>query len=122
MGMSFEGKSVIVTGAGYGVGLAIARRFAETGARVMFAGRDEQKLEKEVELLKAEAPGAVQFFAGDIGQKLEVANLMAATLDAFDRVDILINAHRDLQSSDPLDPDCKAFEELYTTNVLTPLR
>ncbi|MEM9269359.1 MAG: SDR family oxidoreductase [Pseudomonadota bacterium] len=27
-----------------------------------------------------------------------------------------------MQSSDPLDPDCKAFEELYTTNVLTPLR
>ncbi|MEO1549665.1 MAG: SDR family oxidoreductase, partial [Pseudomonadota bacterium] len=37
-------------------------------------------------------------------------------------VDILVNAHRDLQSSDPLNPDCTAFEELYTTNVLTPLR
>ncbi|MEO1550666.1 MAG: SDR family NAD(P)-dependent oxidoreductase, partial [Pseudomonadota bacterium] len=72
MASSFEGKSVIVTGAGYGVGLAIARRFAESGARVMFAGRDEEKLEKEVTLLEGEAPGAVQYYAGDISQKLGI--------------------------------------------------
>ncbi|MEM8871855.1 MAG: oxidoreductase, partial [Pseudomonadota bacterium] len=37
MAISLEGKSVIVTGAGHGVGLAIARRFANLGASVMMA-------------------------------------------------------------------------------------
>lgn len=91
MATGLEGKSVIVTGASEGVGRAIARRFVEAGARVMMTDRHEDQLEAEVASLTG-ARGDVQFFAGDLREKLAVANLLAATIDAYDRVDVLVNA------------------------------
>ena len=44
----FEGKNVIVTGAGQGIGLAIAERFADEGADVMLIGRRREPLEARV--------------------------------------------------------------------------
>ncbi len=121
MAHSIEGKSVIVTGAAEGVGLAIARKFADQGARVMMAGRNEARLEEQAELING-SEGQAQHFAGDLTEKLCVTNLLAATIDAYDRVDILINAFRNVAESSPLDPDCPVFESLMRTNVQTPMR
>ena len=44
-----RGKSVLITGGGSGVGQAAARMFAEAGAKVVIAGRDEAKLKKTAE-------------------------------------------------------------------------
>ena len=49
MSYSIEGKTAIITGAANGVGLAIARRFVDEGAQVMFADMDEEKLAAEVQ-------------------------------------------------------------------------
>ncbi|MEO1292063.1 MAG: SDR family NAD(P)-dependent oxidoreductase, partial [Pseudomonadota bacterium] len=84
MAGSYDGKTVIVTGAGRGVGRAIARRMVEAGARVMLADSDEDKLAETRNDL-AEANGRVARFTCDISQKFGVNNLFAATLDAFDR-------------------------------------
>ena len=101
MSLSIHGKTAIVTGAGRGIGLAIARHFEEAGANVMFADSDEATLEAELgEQMTGEGP--VRGFAGDLGQKLTLANLVSATMDAFDRIDILVNAHRMVQGCDPL--------------------
>ncbi len=121
MPISLDGKSVIVTGASRGVGLAIARRCANLGARVMMAGTDEPQLEEECELLRKSGL-EVTFYAGDIREKLAITNLVAATVDAFDRIDILINASREVLPSDPLDPDDKTFDNLFGQNVLPTLR
>ena len=121
MGISLEGKSVIVTGAGHGVGLAIARRFASLGAHVMMAGTDEARLEEEVELLR-KSDGQVAHYTGDIRERLTVTNLVAATVDAFDRIDILINASREVLPSDPLDADDQTFDQLIAQNVIPTLR
>ena len=48
MGFSIEGKTVIVTGAANGVGLAIGRHFADKGANVMFADMDEDGLRDQL--------------------------------------------------------------------------
>ncbi|WP_112321237.1 SDR family NAD(P)-dependent oxidoreductase [Oceanibium sediminis] len=121
MALSLDGKSVIITGAGHGVGLAIARRFAQHGGRVMLAGTDEDKLEEEAAALQKSGYEAA-YFAGDIREKLAVTNLIAATVDAFDRIDILVNASREVQKSDPLDPDDKTFDQLIAQNVMPTLR
>ena len=121
MSFSISGKTAVVTGAANGVGLAIARHFAGRGAIVVFADRDEAKLQAEIGELAAEE-GHVRAFAGDLREKLTVANLISATVDAFDRVDILVNASRQMTASDPLDPDDEAIEMLLRQNLLAGLR
>lgn len=121
MPVSLDGKSVIVTGAGHGVGLAIARRFANLGAQVMMAGTDEERLEEECALLRKSDLEAA-YYAGDIRERLTITNLLAATVDAFDHIDILINASREVLPSEPLDPDDTTFDQLFAQNVVPTLR
>lgn len=121
MSLSISGKTAIVTGSANGIGLAIARHFLEKGANVMFADMDEDRLEAEVGD-EARAEGNVRMFAGDLRQKLTINNLLSATVDAFDRIDILVNASRQMALSDPLDPEEDAVEALLEQNLLTSLR
>lgn len=121
MSFSISGKTAIVTGAANGIGLSIARHFQDKGANVMFADMDEDRLEAEVGE-EARAEGAVRMFAGDLRQRLTIANLLSATVDAFDRIDILVNASRQVAASDVLDPEADAVEELLEQNLLTSLR
>jgi len=119
MSFSIEGKTAIVTGAANGIGLAVARHFVNQGANVMFADMDEEKLVSECEAL--DCPQA-RFFNGDLRKKLTIANLQSATLDAFDRIDILVNASRQVLPSNPLEPKADSFEALFQQNVLANLR
>lgn len=121
MSFSIQGKTAIVTGAANGIGLAIARHFADKGANVMFADADEPRLEAEVgEAARAE--GNVRLFAGDLRQKLALTNLLSATMDAFGRVDILVNASRQITLSDPLCIEEDAVEQMLQQNLMCSLR
>src|SRR6056297_311693 len=121
MTLAITGKTAVVTGAANGVGLAIARHFVERGANVMFADMDEGRLQSELGDVKDEK-GAARYFSGDLREKLAIANLLSATLDAFDRVDILVNASRQVLRSDPLNPDDDAVELALEQNLLASLR
>ncbi|PJE30260.1 7-alpha-hydroxysteroid dehydrogenase [Pseudooceanicola antarcticus] len=120
MSFSIAGKTAIVTGAAHGIGLAIGRLFADKGANVMFADMDEDRLREE--LGEAVEEGNIRYFAGDLREKLTIANLLSATIDAFDQVDILVNASRQVLVSDPLNPDDDAMETMLQQNLLTALR
>ncbi|MDQ2091013.1 SDR family NAD(P)-dependent oxidoreductase [Marimonas arenosa] len=124
MSLSIAGKTAIVTGAANGVGRAIARHFADKGANVMFADMDEEGLAREVGQNGAvdEENSNIRCFTGDLREKLTLANLLSATIDAFDRVDVLVNASRQVIRSDPLNPDDDAVEELLQQNLMTSLR
>lgn len=121
MSFSINGKTAIVTGAANGVGLAIARQFVEAGANVMFADMDEERLKDEV-AKEAETEGAIQYFAGDLRERLTIANLLSATLDAFDEVDILVNGSRQIALSEPRELEDTTVELLLEQNVLAALR
>lgn len=121
MSFAIAGKTAIVTGAANGIGLAIARHFQDKGANVMFADIDEERLEAEVGE-EARSEGAVRMFAGDLREKLTIANLLSATMDAFDRVDILVNASRQMAVSEALNPEADFVEALLEQNLLTSLR
>jgi 7-alpha-hydroxysteroid dehydrogenase len=120
--MSFviKGKTAIVTGAANGIGLAIARHFADRGANVMCADMDEKKLAEELGDVAEE--GNIRYFAGDLRQRLTIANLVSATIDAFDRVDVLVNASRQVMETDALDPEDTTVEALLEQNLMTALR
>lgn len=121
MSLSIQGKTCIVTGAGRGVGLAIARHFVDRGANVMFADNDEALLEAELGT-NIDSDGPVRKFAADMSQNLSMANLLSATLDAFDRVDILVNAHRLVRESDPLCTDVDVLDQMLRQNMMAGLR
>ncbi|SDY82059.1 7-alpha-hydroxysteroid dehydrogenase [Jannaschia faecimaris] len=119
---SIEGKTAIVTGAANGVGLAIARHFVEQGANVMFADRDEERLTAEVGDAQVEDGARLHYFAGDLRERLTIANLLSATIDAYERVDILVNASRQIMVTDPLDPEDNSVSILLEQNLMTALR
>jgi meso-butanediol dehydrogenase/(S,S)-butanediol dehydrogenase/diacetyl reductase len=84
----FEGKVVIVTGAGSGIGAATAKRFAEEGAAVVLAGRTRDKLERTA----ADIPEERRLVrATDVSKLDEVQALVADALARFGRIDVLIN-------------------------------
>ncbi|PRX37625.1 7-alpha-hydroxysteroid dehydrogenase [Meinhardsimonia xiamenensis] len=122
MTFSISGKTAIVTGGANGIGLAIARHFISQGANVMLADMDEARLKDECGPVEDGEGGNVRFFAGDLREKLTLANLLSATIDAFDRVDILVNACRRVALADSLNPDDETVEEMLDHNLFTALR
>lgn len=121
MSFSVDGKTAIVTGAAYGVGLAIARHLADAGANVMFADMNEDRLRDEVGPDLDDASN-VRFFAGDLREKLTIANLLSATLDAFDQVDILVNAARQVTTTDFLESSDDSMPMMLDQNLLSGFR
>lgn len=121
MTLSIQGKTAIVTGAANGVGLAIARHFVDRGAKVMFADRDKARLADECGEI-AEENENIRWFSGDLRQKLTIENLVSATVDAFDGIDILVNASRQLLPTDPLDASDGSVDTLLEQNMMTALR
>ncbi|MDO5641673.1 MAG: SDR family oxidoreductase [Paracoccus sp. (in: a-proteobacteria)] len=119
MSNSVAGRTAIVTGAGRGIGLAIARQLHENGANVMLADSDEALLSHEISCLGE--PARAKRFAADMTQRLSMANLLSATIDAFDRVDILVNAHRLVKRGDPLEGIDDGLEEMLRQNLLAGL-
>jgi NAD(P)-dependent dehydrogenase (short-subunit alcohol dehydrogenase family) len=87
---TLDGRSAIVTGAGSGLGRAIAIELARLGASVALAGRRPEPLAETVALIEA-AGGSALAQPTDVREPEAVAALVAATVDAFGRVDVLVN-------------------------------
>ncbi len=83
----FEGRSVIVTGAGSGIGAATARRFAAEGAHVTLVGRTPEKLERVAADLP---PGRAHVHAADVAERAEVDAVVAAARARIGRIDVLV--------------------------------
>ncbi|MDP9117664.1 MAG: SDR family oxidoreductase [Actinomycetota bacterium] len=86
------GKVVAVTAsAGAGIGLAAARRCLEEGAQVVISDWHERRLNETLEMLRATHADAVRAVACDVTDEAQVVNLVAATVAAFGRLDVMIN-------------------------------
>jgi NAD(P)-dependent dehydrogenase (short-subunit alcohol dehydrogenase family) len=83
----FEGKHVIVTGAGRGIGRAIAERFAGEGAELLLLGRTRAPLEETAGLC---GDGAAVCEA-DVSRSDQVQAAVATALERWERIDVLVN-------------------------------
>ncbi len=88
--MTFAGRSILVTGASSGLGAASVRRFAAGGGLVYAASRDQDKL-AEVAASCADLPGEVRFGPLDVASPSDCRAAVAAAVDAYGRLDVLVN-------------------------------
>jgi NAD(P)-dependent dehydrogenase (short-subunit alcohol dehydrogenase family) len=90
---TLAGRSILVTGGGSGLGLAMAKAFASFGAKVTIAGRKKERLEKAAIEIAAAARegGEADLFAADVREPDQVKALVAHAVSRFGKVDGLVN-------------------------------
>lgn len=88
-----SGRSILVTGGGSGLGLAMAKACGAHGASVTIAGRKRERLEEAATEIAAaaRAGGAVAFFAADVRDPEQVEALVAQAVSRFGKLDGLVN-------------------------------
>lgn len=117
-----EGKVVVVSGVGPGLGRSIAVRCARAGADVVLAARTPSRLDEVAAEIAALGRKAVAV-ATDIADAESAARLADAALDAFGHVDALVNnAFAIPPMTDLADVDFEQIRASFETNVLAALR
>lgn len=97
MGLKFDGKTVVVTGSGTGIGQAIAKRFAEAGANIVIMGRRKEPLDQTAQILHdiikaAGSSGRVAIFPGvDVSDEEGINSMFEGVRAQFGKVDIVVN-------------------------------
>ena len=112
----FEGKNVIVTGAGQGIGRAIAERFAQEGADVMLVGRTLETLERAVSEIEA-AGGKASAHRADVSDAAQVQGAVDAALAGWGRVDVLINNAGIAEEAPFLEVEEASWDRVVGTNL-----
>ena len=117
--LTMAGKVVLITGGTGGIGKATAVGLATLGARVGITGRDLARAEQAAADIRATSGNtAVDAFAADLTSQAEVRRLATAVLDAYPRLDVLVNnvggfwAHRH--------PTADGLERTFALNHLAP--
>jgi len=113
MDLELKGKVAVVGGASKGLGRACAEVLAEEGARVAVCSRTEAELDKAAQAIRDSTGADVLALAGDLDRHESVQRLIAATVERFGRLDILVNN----SGGPPLARALSATEEQWATAV-----
>ncbi len=118
--MSFQGKTVLITGGSRGLGLVLARRFLKEGARVAICGRDDETLERARAQLE-QVGGEVLTLTCDVREPVQVEAMVAQVQETFGPVDVLVNNAGIIQAG-PLEAmTLEDFQEAMDTHLWAPL-
>jgi 3-oxoacyl-[acyl-carrier protein] reductase len=120
MPFTLEGKTALVTGAGRGIGRAIAKRLVRAGARVMVNDLDENMLlESEIELAE---PDRVRHITGDLTDPSMPEVIVQATLAEFDSIDIIVNNAGYSWDNVIQKTTDEQFQAMLEIHIVTPFR
>ncbi len=111
-----DDRTVIITGGGRGIGLACARRFADEGCNVVIADIDEEVGAAAAKELSGR-DRTVAFVKCDVGERLDVHNLLAETLAAHGRIDVLVNNAGVIAPGDVLNLEDADFDRVLQVNL-----
>ncbi|MGO4747769.1 SDR family NAD(P)-dependent oxidoreductase [Streptomyces sp. 2MCAF27] len=107
---------MLITGGGTGIGRAAAQQFAASGAEVLIVGRTAESLAET-----AEEHSRIRTFVADVAEPNAPADIVAAAVEAFGRIDVLVN-NAAITRPAPLGAiDRKVAGEQLATNLLAPV-
>lgn len=86
------GKSAIITGGSKGLGFSMAAGLASAGANVMLVNRNKEEGDSAAKELITNFETTVLSFAADVSDRIQTENMVASAIDAFGKIDILINS------------------------------
>ena len=113
--LPFEGRHAVVTGAGRGIGAAIADRLAAGGATLSLTGRGREAIERRAESL----PGAIAV-SMDVTDPTSVEEGFTAIVERHGPVDILVNNAGAAESARFIDSDDALWQRMLAVNLLGP--
>ena len=118
MQVALDGKVALVTGASKGIGKAIAAGMSAAGARVMLTSR---KLD-QLQLAAAEIDGETEVYAANVGDLDAATSCVAATIERFGRLDILVNnAATNPYYGPTIGVEPSQFDKTFQVNLRGPL-
>ncbi|MEV0979360.1 glucose 1-dehydrogenase [Streptomyces sp. NPDC049915] len=123
-GDRFSGRTALVTGAGTGIGRAVALALAAEGARVVVAGRSRAPLDETVALV-AQAGGTAVAEVADVARAADVRALVRAAVDRFGALDVAVNnagVFRGAPLADLTEDDWHSLLDINVTGVFLALQ
>lgn len=112
----FTGKIVAITGAGKGIGEGIARAYAEQGASVILAERNEED-GRRVEAAIREVGGSARFVPTDVSHPEQITALMKCIEEEYGRLDIMINNAGVSRWKSPYEITVEEWDEILNINL-----
>jgi NAD(P)-dependent dehydrogenase (short-subunit alcohol dehydrogenase family) len=115
------GKVAVVTGGTQGLGAAIARLFAQRGARgIVICGRNREKGQAQLQQLGQQGPGKVVYVQADLAHVEDCRKVIAEADAQFGRIDILVNAAAITDRGNIIDTPPELFDAMFAINVRAP--
>jgi 2-deoxy-D-gluconate 3-dehydrogenase len=114
---SLKGKVAIVTGGNGGIGYGIARGLASAGGNIVIAARNASKTAKAAEAIRGDYGAGVLELGVDVRRENQVASMVEETLEAFGRIDVLVNNAGINIRKLPQDLSSAEYDEVLEVNL-----